>query len=78
KYFEKSLRIQETLPSPDYSLTHALRIKTAQIYESFKNYGAALQHAESYVSEASSVLGSDHQTVKATQDYIESLRRVTT
>ncbi|CAM4846671.1 unnamed protein product, partial [Rotaria magnacalcarata] len=70
--------IQETLPSPDYLLTHVLRIKTAQIYESFKNYGAALQHAERCVSEARSALGSDHQTVKATQDYIESIRRVAT
>ncbi|CAF5055555.1 unnamed protein product [Rotaria magnacalcarata] len=62
KYFEKSLQIQETLPSPDYLLTHVL----------------PLQHAERCVSEARSALGSDHQTVKATQDYIESIRRVAT
>ena len=62
--YEKSLEIQETLPSPDHESMAITYYNTARMYEDFGNNAAALKHAECSVNSARKAYGPGHAEVK--------------
>jgi hypothetical protein len=72
--YEKSLKIQEVLPSPNHASMAIIYFNTARAYEDLQNCAAALKHAERSVNSARLAYGSDPSKVKDYQNLVDRLR----
>jgi uncharacterized glyoxalase superfamily protein PhnB len=75
EYYNKSLKIQETLPTPNHSSMATMNYNIARAYEQLQNYTTALPHAEYSLNSARLAFGSDHPEVKKNQQFLEKIRR---
>ncbi|CAF4591842.1 unnamed protein product, partial [Rotaria socialis] len=72
--YEKSLKIQETLPSPNYSSMSVTYYNAALMHRELENHEAALKHAESSVETARLAFGPDDKEVKDNQMLVDRIR----
>ncbi|CAF2138543.1 unnamed protein product [Rotaria magnacalcarata] len=74
EFYEKSLKIQETLPSPNYSSMSVMYYNAASMHRELENHEAALKHAERSVETARLAFGPDHTEVKENQMLVDRIR----
>jgi tetratricopeptide (TPR) repeat protein len=73
--YEKSIQIQEKLPTPNYQLLAVAYYNMARAYEELQDYQQAVKYAECSVQMARQAFGSDHSEVTENQAYVDQLRR---